>query len=101
MMDPSRVTALRAIALVVLVALLCFGFLIPEFRERKRKRAMRDALKPGDIVFTSAGVRGVVTEVNGDLVLLEVGRAKTEIEVAKWAISRLDGRKGDDSASAV
>ena len=100
-MDPSQVTALRAIALLVLLALLCFGFLIPESRERRRKKAMRDSLKPGDAVFTSAGLRGVVTEVNGDLVLLEVGRARTEIEVAKWAIMSLDERKRDSRNSAV
>ncbi|MDR1917034.1 MAG: preprotein translocase subunit YajC [Synergistaceae bacterium] len=96
-MNTGQATPIYAAMLLILLLLLFFGFLRPEAQAKKAKKSLQDSLKVGDRVFTQAGVHGVITAVNGDLVLLEVGAAKTELEVARWAILSIDGHQPESA----
>jgi preprotein translocase YajC subunit len=93
-MNTGQATHIYVLILAALLFLLFWGFIIPETRAKKTKKSLQESLAVGDAVFTQAGVRGVITAINGDLVIIEVGPARTELEVARWAISSVDDRKG-------
>lgn len=85
-MTNEQTTMMYAILLVALLLLLFFGFILPDRTAKKKKETVQAGLKVGDKVYTKAGIHGTITALNGDLVLLEAGRARTELEVARWAI---------------
>ncbi|WP_294547631.1 preprotein translocase subunit YajC [uncultured Pseudoflavonifractor sp.] len=93
MPEQSQTTIMYAILLVVLVAVLIIFFILPDRKARKEKERVQRGLKVGDKVYTKAGIHGTVTAVDGDHVLLEVGKNRTQLEVARWAIlSEEDGK---------
>lgn len=100
-MTLEQTTIVYAVLLAALVLLLVFAFLLPDRRAKKRKEAMQEGLKVGDRVFTKSGVHGTVTAINGDLVLLEAGRARTELEVARWSILSTDAAEARRKKSRV
>ena len=54
---------------------------------------LRDSLKVGDRIFTQSGIHGVITAIDGDVILLKVGDAGTELEIARWSIIGIDSAK--------
>lgn len=92
-MSTGQITMIYAVILVVLLLLLYFGFLRPDAKAKKQKQALQSNLKVGERVYAKAGICGVIKELKGGLVLIEVGEAKTELEVARWAILDSDFRK--------
>src|SRR5690606_33677842 len=68
--------------------LAVFYFLI--IRPQKKKEAqvneMRNNLRVGDEVITIGGIHGKIVKVKEDYVTLEVGSAKTKLEMTRWAI---------------
>lgn len=82
----NETTIAFGVLLVILLVVLYLGFLRPDAKAKKEREDTQKALKVGDEVFTKAGVHGVIREINGDLILLEVGKARTQLEVARWAV---------------
>jgi hypothetical protein len=37
-----------------------------------------------------AGLHGVIKAIDGDIILMETGEGKTEIEVARWSVLGID-----------
>lgn len=68
--------------------LAVFYFLV--IRPQKKKEAqineMRNNLRVGDEVITIGGIRGKIIKAKDDYVTLEVGSAKTKLEMTRWAI---------------
>lgn len=89
----TEMTIAYGALLIALLLVLYLGFLRPDAKAKKEREATQEALEVGDEVFTKAGIHGVVTGINGELVLLEVGKAKTQLEVARWAILGLETQK--------
>jgi preprotein translocase YajC subunit len=83
-------TGVYAVTLVILLLVLFFGFILPESRAKRARESMRESLEVGDRIFTQSGLHGVITSVDGDVVLLKVGTAGTEIEVARWSVLGID-----------
>ena len=83
--------------LVVLVLVLYFFFLRPDHKAKRARAQLQNQLKVGDRVYTRVGVHGTVTAINGDLVLLETGKSRTELEVLRSSIlteSEASGTRG-------
>ena len=83
------------IFLVLLVAMYAV-LIVPQQRRVKAQRAVLNSLAEGDVVLTSAGIYGVITEmVDGD-VYLEVAEG-IELKITKASIA---GKvRGDDAAA--
>ena len=92
-MNSGETTGIYAVALVILLLVLFFGFTLPEFRAKRARKALLESLKTGDRIFTQAGIHGVITAIDGDIILLKVGDAGTELEIARWAVLGIDGAK--------
>ena len=68
-----------------------FYFLIirPQNKRKKEAQKMIEALKKGDKVTTIGGIRGTVTSVRDDTVVVKVD-ANTKMEFSKSAVSTVD-----------
>lgn len=96
-MTETQIVWTNGILLAILLLVLYFFFLRPDRKERQQKDQVQSQLKTGDQVYTRVGIHGTVTAINGDLVLLQTGRARTELEVLRSAILTLDGAEDTGS----
>jgi preprotein translocase subunit YajC len=86
--------------------ILPIGFLVifyifairPQKKKEKQVQEMRSALRAGDEVVTIGGICGKIIKVKEDIVTLEVGTAKTKLDVTKWAIGSVTNKR--DSVSS-
>ncbi len=79
--------------LVVMFAVMYFLILRPNQRQQKQRDAMLKALKKGDAVRTSGGIRGEITALSGEEVTLLVA-PKVKLQVAKQNILGTVGPDG-------
>jgi len=76
--------------LILLFVVMWLFFIRPKNKEMKQMEAMRKALKKGDKVMTTAGIIGVVTNIEESLNTVTVRTASTTlIEFEKSAILRV------------
>lgn len=67
---------------------LMWLFLIrPQQKKVKNQRSLVDSLAVGDRVITAAGIIGVITEIEGDELLLEAG-PEVELRFTKFAVTQ-------------
>lgn len=85
---------LNAGLLAALLAVLYFFFLRPDKKAKQEKEKVQQEVKVGDQVSIRAGIHGTVTAVNGDLLLIETGKARTELEVLRSAVLAPEGSAG-------
>jgi preprotein translocase subunit YajC len=71
---------------LVLVAMF-YLVIMPQRKQQKQQAALLASLATGDAVLTSGGIYGVITEVDGNDVFLEVANG-IELRVNKSAVLR-------------
>lgn len=88
-MNPTTLdtTTIQLVSLIILVTFVVFAFLIPDAVSKKKLTKHISSLKKGDVVFTKSGLRGRIVEINDNLLVVEIGKAKTRLEIAKWGIA--------------
>jgi preprotein translocase subunit YajC len=80
-----------------------FYFLIirPQNKKQKQAKEMLASLKKGDRVVTIGGIRGEVTSIKDDIVVIKVD-GSTKIQFTKSAVNTvLDRKAGKESTEAV
>jgi preprotein translocase subunit YajC len=78
-----------SVAIVPLAAMLIVAYIIlilPQQRRQKKWQAMLDALKTGDRVITSGGIRGTVIALKDDSLHLRVPPDNLRLEVSKASV---------------
>ncbi len=75
-----------ALPFIFLFAVLYFVMILPQQRRQKKWTAMLDALKTGDRVVTSGGLRGTVVSIKDDAVQLRVPPDNLRLEVTKASV---------------
>lgn len=78
------------IPLVVIFGIFYFMLIMPQQKRQKKWQAMLSALKNGDRVVTSGGIRGTIISVKDDAVQLRVPPDNLRIEVARSAVTGLN-----------
>ena len=81
--------------LVVMVAVFYFMIIRPQKKQEKETAKMLDELTPGDTISTVGGIIGVVLKVKDDMVLIETGADRTRIQIAKWAVRKVEEKAND------
>ncbi|MGI6664136.1 MAG: preprotein translocase subunit YajC [Christensenellaceae bacterium] len=74
---------------IILLVLMMIFMIVPQRRRDKKMKKMLDSIKVGDKVRTIGGVYGKVTKVKDDLVVIETGPDKMQIEFSKGAVSAI------------
>ena len=86
---------MQIVIFLVLLVLMYAVLIVPQQRRVKAQRAILNSLSEGDVVLTSAGIYGVITEMVGDDVYLEVAEG-IELKITK---SSIGGKVRTDDAS--
>ncbi len=72
---------------LVFIAAMYFLMIAPNQKKQKAWQEMLNALKSGDRVTTSGGLRGIVLQVKDDIVVVRVAPDNLKMEFVKSAIS--------------
>lgn len=82
------------IIFIPLLALMWFFLIRPQQQRMKAQQALVQSLEPGDEVVLSSGIFGIITEVEGEILWLEVAQ-DLELKVLRSAV---ETRFGDEAA---
>ncbi|MBI4461194.1 MAG: preprotein translocase subunit YajC [Acidobacteria bacterium] len=72
--------------LVAIFVVFYFLLILPNQRRQKKQQQMLDALKSGDRVITSGGLRGTIIGLKDDCIVLRVPPEQTKLEVLRSAV---------------
>ncbi len=72
--------------LIFIFGIFYFLLILPQQRRQKKWQAMLDALKTGDKVVTSGGLRGTIIALKEDAVHLRVPPDNLRLEVTKASV---------------
>lgn len=75
--------------LIAIFAIFYVMLILPQQKRQKKWQQMLSALKNGDKVVTSGGIRGTIISVKDDAVQLRVPPDNLRIEVARSAVTAL------------
>src|SRR5262249_41405201 len=75
-----------AFPIVLMLGFAYFILILPQQKRQKKWQSMLDALKTGDRVITSGGLRGTVIALKDDALHLRVPPDNLRIEVSKSSI---------------
>lgn len=79
------------IMMALVFGVMYFFMIRPQRKKEKELQKMREEMKKGDEVITSAGIYGEVWEVNGDTVIIVVESA-AKIKILKSSIVTINGK---------
>ena len=77
---------MQLVIFLVLLVLMYAVLIVPQQRRVKAQRLILSSLVEGDVVLTSAGIYGVITEMVGEDVYLEVAEG-IELKITKASIA--------------
>jgi preprotein translocase subunit YajC len=77
------------VPLIAIFAIFYVMLILPQQKKQKKWQQMLSALKNGDKVVTSGGIRGTIISVRDDAVQLRVPPDNLRIEVARSAVTAL------------
>ena len=77
---------MQLVIFLVLLVLMYAVLIVPQQRRVKAQRAILNSLTEGDVVLTSAGIYGLITEMVGEDVYLEVAEG-IELKITKASIA--------------
>jgi preprotein translocase subunit YajC len=78
-----------AVPLIFIFGIFYFLLILPQQRRQKKWQVMLEALKTGDKVVTSGGLRGTVVALKDDSVHLRVPPDNLRLEVTKASVTQV------------
>ena len=72
-----------------MIAVFYFLLILPQQRKQKKWQAVIDALKTGDRVVTTGGMRGTIIAIKDDAIHLRVPPDNLRIEVSKASVANV------------
>jgi preprotein translocase subunit YajC len=84
--------------LIFIFGIFYFLLILPQQRRQKKWTAMLDALKTGDKVVTSGGLRGTIMALKDDSVHLRVPPNNLVLEVTKASVTQVTTTEEDAKA---
>lgn len=96
---PASPLASGWVPIVLIGAIFWFVVIAPERKQRREREAMLAALKKGDEVLTTGGQLGKITQIQDDVVTVQVADG-VRVRFLRSAIGSLRSGSGEGSASA-
>jgi preprotein translocase subunit YajC len=75
--------------MVPMIAVFYFFLILPQQRRQKKWQAVVDALKTGDKVVTTGGLRGTIIAIKDDAIHLRVPPDNLRMEVTKASVANV------------
>ena len=88
---------MQFVPLILMIVIFYFLLIRPQQKRAKEHRAMLQALKKGDQIVTTGGIIGRITDIDGDMLTIEIGSKGTELVVGRAYVSGLLNLKAQES----
>jgi len=86
----------QIVLLVVIFGIMYVLIILPEQKNRKKHKLLIENLKKGDKVLTQSGIRGTITKIKDNVIMLKIAE-KVEIEIEKSYIIGLYKKEIEDT----
>lgn len=88
--DTTASTIMTLVMLLAVVAIFYFMIIRPQKKQEKETQAMLNSLEVGDTISTVGGIIGIIIKIRDDMLLIETGADRTKIQIAKWAVRKIE-----------
>ena len=82
--------AIQFLPMILIFVVFWFFLIRPQRKKDKEAQQMLKNLKVGDRICTLGGIYGTITRIKDDVLTVEVGDAKTQMVLARWAVKNID-----------
>ncbi len=78
--------------------MLLFYFLLimPQKKQEKKDRILRNSLEAGDHIVTIGGIVGKILTVKEDEITIETGADRTKLTLKKWCVQSKEASTDDE-----
>lgn len=77
----------------LMFAVLYFLILRPQIKKQKAQQKLVDELEKGDLIVTSGGIHGVITNLKDDVITVKIAE-NVRVELSRAAVSRVKNKEG-------
>ena len=82
--------AVQFLPMILIFVVFWFFLIRPQRKKDKEAQQMLKNLKVGYRICTIGGIYGTITRIKDDVLTVEVGDAKTQMVLARWAVKNID-----------
>jgi len=90
---PAAGNSIGLLMIVAVFAIFYFLLILPAQRRQRRVQKMHAALKNGDRVVTTGGIRGTIVSIKNDSIHLRVPPDQLKMEVLRSAVAHVEGEE--------
>ena len=84
------VLLVQLLPMILIFVVFYFMLIRPQRKKDKEAKAMLDGLKVGDRICTIGGIYGTIVRIKDQVLTIEVGDAKTQMMIARWAVRNVE-----------
>ena len=83
-------TAVQLLPMILIFVVFYFMLIRPQRKKDKEAKQMLENLKVGDRICTIGGIYGTIIRIKDQVLTIEVGEAKTQMMIARWAVRNVE-----------
>ena len=82
--------AVQLLPMILIFVVFYFMLIRPQRKKDKEAKQMLANLKVGDRICTIGGIYGTIVRIKDQVLTIEVGEAKTQMMIARWAVRNVE-----------
>ena len=82
--------AVQLLPMILIFVVFYFMLIRPQRKKDKEAKQMLENLKVGDRICTIGGIYGTIVRIKDQVLTIEVGEAKTQMMIARWAVRNVE-----------
>ena len=82
--------AVQFLPMILIFVIFYFMLIRPQRKKDKEAKQMLENLKVGDRICTIGGIYGTIVRIKDQVLTIEVGDAKTQMMIARWAVRNVE-----------
>lgn len=94
-------TLVQLLPMILIFVVFYFMLIRPQRKKDKEAQQMLKNLKVGDRICTIGGFYGTIVRIKDDVLTIEVGDAKTQMMIARWAVKNIDTLSIENDAETL
>ena len=84
------VMLVQLLPMILIFVVFYFMLIRPQRKKDKEAKQMLENLKVGDRICTIGGIYGTIIRIKDQVLTIEVGEAKTQMMIARWAVRSVE-----------
>ena len=82
--------AVQFLPMILIFVIFYFMLIRPQRKKDKEAKQMLENLKVSDRICTIGGIYGTIVRIKDQVLTIEVGDAKTQMMIARWAVRNVE-----------